>query len=131
MLISVSNKTEYTPEWNDNLKTPDPIVVVHRVPTMGLRERLIPRPKLKLMVSADGKSEGGETEVEIDNKKIIQSMLVEIKNLAYTSEDGKEIRVKSADDLFGNTTPSALSGLADELGTYFQKILNERVDSKN
>lgn len=130
MLISVSNKSEFIPEWNDNQKSTDPIVVIHKVPTMGLRERLIPKPKLKLIVSADGKSEGGETEVEIDNKKIIQSMLVEIKNLAYESE-GKEIKVKTADDLFGNSTPSAFSGLADELGTYFQKVLNERVDSKN
>ena len=130
MLITVSNKTEFIPEWNDNQKENDPVVVVHRVPTMGLRERLIPKPRLKLMVSADGKSEGGETEVEVDNKKIILAMLVEIKNLAYES-DGKEIRVKSADDLYSNNTPSTLSGLVDEIGTYFQKILNERVESKN
>lgn len=130
MLISVSSNNEFIPEWNNNKKEADPIVVVHRVPTMGLRERLIPKPKLKLMVSADGRTEGGETEVEIDNKKIIQAMLVEIRNFSY-SMDGKEVAVKSADDLFSNNTPSAVSGLMEEIGAYFQKILSEKIESKN
>ena len=130
MIVQVANKSEFIPEWNGNKEENDPIVVTHKVPTMALREQLIPKPRLKLVVSPDGKSEGGETTIEIDNRSLIQTMLISIKGLAVNI-DGKEVEIKTAGDLFGKDTPSILSGLVDELGTYFQKILNERVDSKN
>jgi len=130
MIVQVMNKSEFIPEWNENKKENDPIVVVHKVPTMALREQLIPKPRLKLVVGADGKSEGGETTIEVDNRNLIQSMLISIKGLSVNI-DGKEVEIKTAGDLFGKETPSILSGLVDEIGSYFQSVLNERVDSKN
>jgi len=128
MNISISLQREFVPEWNNNKESEDPIVVVYKAPTMNLRQQLIPNPKIVLKISPDGKAEGGETTIEVDNRKIIYGMLEEIKNLTLTV-DGKEKEIRTANDLYSG--PAFLGGLVDEIGAFFQKELSKSVDVKN
>lgn len=130
MMITLTSKTEYVPEWRENKKDPNPIVVEHKVPTMALKDRLIPKAKLKVIVSPDGKSEGGESEIVVDNSNIVNGMITGFKNFTI-NVDGKEIQIKKVEDITGKDAPAIFGELVDELGTYFQKLLNEKADSKN
>jgi hypothetical protein len=131
MVISVATKKEFTPEWNDNKKENNPIVVVHRAPTMALYEQLIPKPTIKMKIGNDGSANGGETEIEIDTKALVKAMLLELKNCDLEI-DGKPMSIKNTEDLYGPSAPAILSGLVNEIGSYFQKILSERdVEAKN
>lgn len=131
MVIEIDDVLEYTPEWRGNRDADKPIVVKYKAPTMAMYEKLIPKPKLKLNISAAGDPEGGETEVVIDNTKIIKEMVTGIFNLDIKTAD-KEYSIKTADELFG-TAPVAISGLVDEIGAHLQGILAVKAkdNSKN
>lgn len=131
MVIEIDDVLEFKPEWRGNRESDKPITVKFKAPTMAMYEKLIPKPKLKLNISKEGESEGGETEVVIDNTKIIKEMVTSILNLDIKTPD-KEYSIKTADELFG-TAPVAISGLVDEIGTYLQGILAVKAkdNSKN
>lgn len=131
MIISVKTKNEYVPEWNGNKDDESPITIEHLTPTMALYEALIPKPTMKMNLDKDGRMEGGETEVTIDNRKIVVRMVTGIKNLTL-NVDGKPIAVTSGSDLFGPAVPSEISGLVDEIGAYLQGLLSKKAfDAKN
>ncbi len=135
MIIPVTLSGKYIPEWNGNRDDANPIEVKHRLPTMELVEELIPKPVIVMKTGSDG-IEGGEMEMTIDPKKFVKRMVLGIKNLTVTvtDDDGKTVEkvITSADDLYASGVPAVLNGLAEELGTYFQKILSQRaVDTKN
>ena len=131
MIISITTKTEYTPEWNDNLADANPIVVEHLTPTMALYNELIQPPTIKMKITTDGKMDGGETDLILDNKKIVRKMVTKIRNMTIEI-DGKPIVVNNGADLFGPGMPPVIAGLVDELGTYLQGLLSERsINAKN
>ena len=131
MIISISTQTEYTPDWNDNKKDTNPIIIEHLTPSMTLYNELIVPPSVKMNIDKDGKMDGGETEITIDNKKIVRKMVTKVRNLTIEI-DGKPMEIKNGAELFGPGTPAILSGLVEEIGTYLQGILSEkRVDTKN
>jgi hypothetical protein len=131
MTISVNTKTEYTPEWNDNRDDASPVIVEHLTPTMALYNELIQPPTIKMKITTDGKMDGGETDLILDNKKIVRKMVTKIRNLTVEI-DGKPINVTSGSDLFGPGMPPVIAGLVDELGTYLQGLLSDRsVNAKN
>jgi hypothetical protein len=130
MIISVSQKKEYIPEWNGNRTEDKPIRVIHRAPTMSLYEELIPKPRIKMKIDKEGAQEG-ETELVIDNTAIVKKMVTEIVDCEL-DVDGKRVVIASADDLYGTNAPAILSGFVEELGKYFQGILADRsVNTKN
>lgn len=133
----VVRKKEYVPEWNGNRKEGTPIVVEHRVPTMALRQELIPRPVVKIVGSVDGESKGFESETPIDTQRMVERMTLKIHNFTIVETDeetGKEesrIVIKEGKDLYGTSAPTQVGGLADELGRYYQRLLTEVADTKN
>jgi hypothetical protein len=81
--------------------------------------------------STDGGSEGYETEIVIDNKKIVAKMVTKIKNLTLDI-DGDKLAITTGAELFGPGAPSGLSGLVDEVGAYLQGLLAKKgFDAKN
>jgi flagellar basal-body rod protein FlgG len=68
----------------------------------------------------------------VENSNV--NVVTEITDL-ITAQRAYEMNSKvitSADDLYASGVPAVLNGLAEELGTYFQKILSQRaVDTKN
>jgi hypothetical protein len=131
MVINVSLKKEYIPEWNGNRDSNDQIVVIHRAPTMSLYDELIPKPTIKMKVGKDG-AEGGETELTVDTSNLVRKMIVDIKGLIIDIEGKNQIVIKTGNDLFSTDAPAMLAGLTDELGRYFQEILiSRKVDTKN
>ena len=131
MVISVSLKKEYVPTWMNNNESEKPFKVLHRAPTMGLYEELIPKPKIKMRVDKDG-ANGGETEMTVDTTNIVKRMVIEIVDLTLNLDDGSQMVIKNVDDLFGKDAPAMLSGLTEELGRYLQELLTTRgVNSKN
>lgn len=130
MVINVSLKKEYIPTWNDNQTSDKPVKVYHKAPTMALKDKLIPKPKIKMVVDGDG-AKGGETEMVVDNSGLVLEMVTSIENLEVYV-DGKNIPITTAKELYGDNAPTELSGLADELGKYFQEILtNREINTKN
>jgi hypothetical protein len=64
-------------------------------------------------------------------------MTIAIHNFAIIEveeETGKElsrIEIKTGKDLYGLSAPSSISGLTDELGRFYQRLLTEVADTKN
>jgi len=127
MVLTVSSKREFIPKFNGNDKAPvaDQIKVVHKAPTMAIKERVMPRA---FNLDQDGKT---SIHVEIDRKKIIKEFGVEITNCAYKIEDEKDVvcKIRDAETLFN--APPEFDPLIDELYTYFQELLNTKVNEKN
>lgn len=127
MTLSVSTKKEYVPKFNDNQKAPvsDQIKVVHKAPTLAIKERLFPKV---YQFNQSGEVTGN---FEIDRVRILKEFIVEIHNLSYKTDDGLDVvfKIKSSDDLF--KAPPDFDGLVDELYSYFQELLNKKVDEKN
>jgi hypothetical protein len=126
MIFSTSTKTEFVPKWYNNQAEAkdDQIVIEHLTPTASLKDRLIPKAVLKWTFDAKGDASGGETEMTIDNKKIVTTMVTKIRNLVV-EVDGKKIPVNDANDLYGQGMPVEISDLADEIGTYLQGLLSK------
>jgi len=137
MKLTVSTQTKWIPKWRGNDESDDPIVFIHRTPTMALREELVPKPRIKFNISSDGESAGGESEIVVDTTKIIERMVVRIENFDIEitdSETGKNsiVHITKGSDLFGERIPSLIQELVNEAGTYFQNLLNRKEDdSKN
>jgi hypothetical protein len=134
MILEIDDVLEFTPEWNENKASDNPIVVKYKNPTMIMYEKLIPKPQLTLRVDKDGNSQGGESTVIIDNKAIALAMVTSISNLEINDKrNDKKYGIRTVEELYGSGAPSALSGLADEIGAYLQKILVKKagVDAKN
>jgi|WetSurMetagenome_2_1015567.scaffolds.fasta_scaffold278636_2 hypothetical protein len=133
MVLEVNDVCEYTPEWNGNKSQDDPILIKYKNPTMQLYKNLVPQPQLVLKVGADGKADGGETTVTINNEKIVGDMISSIENLNIKLKNGTIIPVKTGKELYGADVPQIVSGLIDEVGSYLQGILTRKaaVDAKN
>lgn len=131
MIVSVSTKNEFIPEWNDNKDSEEPIVVHYKAPTMVLVNSLLPKPTIDWNVGSNMAITGGAMKSVIDNSKIVRQMVTKIKNLSVSVDD-KVIKIETGEDLFGKDAPSILAGLVDEIGSYLQGVLSERVvDQKN
>jgi hypothetical protein len=134
MILEINETLEFIPEWNENAKSDKPIVVKYKNPTMVMYEKLIPKPQLKVKVSPDGKSEGGESMITIDNKAIVLEMVTTIHNLDIVDvPNDKKYSIRTAAELYGSGAPAIISGLIDEIGIQLQKVLVRKagVDSKN
>jgi hypothetical protein len=141
MILTVSDKREFIPTFNGNtdLTGSEQIKVTHDAPTMAIKERAMPHG---FDMDKDGQV---STHVEIDRKKVIKAFNAKIFNAAYEKPigevktdgplkvvgDGKAtvIRINNAEDLFN--APVEFDPLIDELYTYFQNLLNTKVDEKN
>lgn len=131
MVLEVSVNKVFIPEWNGNKQENQPIEIHHRVPTMALFNKLIPKPSIRLTIDKDGNSDGGETEINVDYTKVVRDMVTEIRNFSINT-DGKEVPIKLASDLFGENAPPVVSGLVDEVGQYLTALLQKKVvDPKN
>jgi hypothetical protein len=127
MLVSISTKGEYIPEWNKNrtLKGDEQIKVFHTLPSVSMKERLNPKT---FTYGLDGDVQG---KFEIDRKKTIMEFKVKIENLKVALTDGETKAILTGEDLFGSLVPIELDPLIDELYNYFNKILNPQVNTKN
>lgn len=124
MTISVSSKREFIPEFNDNKKLPasEQLKVLHRAPTVAIKESLFPR---KFEYGADGAISGT---IEIDRKKIIQALTMDFVNFDYEL-DGDKKKITTVEQLF--KAPVEFDPFIEELYTYYNGILNARPNEKN
>ena len=130
MVLNLVLENEYVPEWNNNKKDANPIVVVYKTPTVALYNQLVPKPKITMSVGGESMSTG-TTEVVLDNSAIVQAMVTEIKNLDL-KVNGVAVPIKTGRDLFGANVPAGLSGLIDEIGVHLQGLLVDKgVNAKN
>jgi len=124
MMISISTKREFIPEFNDNLKLPvaEQLKIGHRAPTVAIKEKLFPR---KFEFGADGQITGS---FEVDRKKIIQELTTDFSNCAYES-DGDVKKISTVEQLF--KAPVEFDPLIEELYNYYNTLLNSKVNEKN
>jgi hypothetical protein len=140
MICSISDAREFIPEFNHNKDLPntDQIKITHDASTMSIKERAIPHG---FDLDKDGQV---STHVEIDRKKVIKAFNTKIVNLGYEKPVGESkvngpvkvtgdnkvvIKINNAEDLFN--APVEFDPLIDELYTYFQNLLQSKVDEKN
>ena len=126
MILTISTKHEFIPKFNGNDKLPaaDQIKVIHRLPTITMKERLFPR---RFEFGGDGQVKGS---IDIDRKKIVKEFVTDLVNISYKMEDDKDLKkVSSVDELFN--CPPEFDPLIDELYAYFQELLNRKIDEKN
>ena len=132
MAFQLTSTNSFIPTWNGNKESLNPIEVIHKAPTMALHSQLIPKTAIHMKLSPDGSYQGGEMDVVIDTTRIVKTMVSEIRNLSYSMDGGKEIQITKGSELYGDSIPSLFSGLADEIGSYLQTLLNNKeVDAKN
>lgn len=124
MIVSISTKREFTPEFNGNKKLPptERITIEHRAATSTLKESLFPK---KFKLDRDGSV---TSDFEIDRKKVINAFTTAIKNLSY-EVDGEEHKVTTVDQLF--KAPVEFDSLIDEIYAYYNELLNSRPNEKN
>jgi hypothetical protein len=124
MVISVSTKREYIPEFNGNrkLSPTEQLKVIHRAPTVAIKEKLFPR---KFDFGADGAITGS---FEVDRKKIISELTAEFLNFEYETDDEKK-KITTVEQLF--KAPVEFDPLIEELYTYYNSLLNARPNEKN
>lgn len=127
MVLSISVKREYVPKAFGNDKAPvaEQIKVEHFAPTIAIKEKLFPKT---FEYDKNGEVKGT---FEIDRPSVIRAFVKNISNLSYqTGEEGNvAYKVRTADDLLKG--PSELEELVDELYSYFQELLNAKVEEKN
>jgi hypothetical protein len=62
-------------------------------------------------------------------------MTTGIRNLTirkrHSNGTEKTIEIRTVEDLFSDSAPATLGGLIDEMGTYYQKILQQETNTKN
>jgi len=127
MVMTITTKREYIPKFNDNRSATvaDQVKIEHKAPTLAIKEKLFPK---MYQFDQNGAVTGS---FEIDRVKILREFIVEIKNLFYKADDEKDVnvRIRVADDLF--KAPPEFDPLVDELYSYFQDLLNGKVNEKN
>lgn len=124
MVLNLILENEFVPEWNENKKDTNPIVIVFKTPTVALFNQLVPKPKIQMAVGVDA-VQGGTTEITLDNGAIVQAMVTEIKNLEL-KVNGTAVAIKNGKDLFGGQVPAGLQGLIDEIGVHLQGLLVDK-----
>jgi hypothetical protein len=127
MVLSVSSKREYVPKFNDNGKAPvaDQIKILHKAPTIAIKERLFPK---RFEFDKDGDVTGS---FEIDRYRILKEFIVEIINCSYKITDEMDVVVKIRDAKSLFDAPPEFDSLIDELYNYFQELLNRKAEEKN
>lgn len=125
MVISVSLKREFIPEFHDNkkLQASEQIRIKHRAATTAIKEQLFPR---RFQMNANGDITGN---IEIDRKKIIQAFTDELVNISYESDDGEIKKISTVEQLF--KAPVEFDPLIEELYNYYNGLLNARPNEKN
>ena len=131
MELILYTKGEFIPEFNGNAKLDpsDQIVVCYQIPTAAERQKLLRRPTLDFNYDKQGEVMGGKTTVEIDNTKICDNMVKEIRGLA-PEVDGKKKPITAMKDLY--SSHAAFVPLIEEIGSKMRKLLEEcGPDEKN
>jgi hypothetical protein len=132
MKIVVSTDCTFIPEWKGNrgLDASEQIVVTYKEPDMPMYEKLVDKPRLTMKTNDKQEFVGGESVIEIDNKKIVKEMVIKIENLSY-ERNGKEVPIANGPSLFSAGVPSSFHELTDEIGMEMQRVLAKAVDAKN
>jgi len=129
MVLTIATKREFIPKFNGNDKAPaaEQIKILHKAATIEIKEKLYPRT---FSYGADGHVTGT---MSVDRKAMLSAFILDsgLINIGYQLDDQKDhvIKVKSVDDLF--SAPTEYDGLIDEIYTYFQGLLNAKVNEKN
>lgn len=130
MTLTIADKREYTPKWNDNASLPpsEQITVKHKNASIAIKEKIYPK---KFELDSKGEITGF---IEMDRFKLINAFEPTFWNCGYqydsdNGKDSKKVTIKTATDLFA--APAQFDGLIQELYDYFGSLLNTQVDVKN
>lgn len=133
MIVQVSLEREFVPKFNGNreLAILEQIKVIHKAPSVALREKYTPRTQIRYNFDEAGKSKGGTAEIDVDRSGIITGMVTRFENLGYRDKGGRDKMIVNAKELFSDDTPSEFNDFIDELVEYLQGILSKKVETKN
>jgi hypothetical protein len=134
--VSTALNRVFIPEWNSNKEQPEveQIKIAYKAPTIAMKDSLFER-KFDFVQSADKKDDKGNPVMEpamsitVDRQKVISAFVTKIENLV-ADIDGVDVPIKTAAQLF--SAGVEFDGLVEELYTYLNNLINQRViDEKN
>lgn len=130
MIVAVSKKLTFIPEFNKNKECPasDQIVVIIKNPTIQIKQRVTSTPETVARADMSGKIEGIDIRLKTDDVAVLREMLDSISNCGYEDEDGKHF-IANAKTLL--EAPVEFSPLIDEIVAECNRVLSKAVDEKN
>lgn len=130
MIVAVSKKLTFIPEFNKNKECPasDQIVVTIKNPTIQIKQRVSSTPETVARADTSGKIEGIDIRLKTDDIAVLREMLDGISNCGYEDEDGKHF-IANAKTLL--EAPVEFSPLIDEIVAECNRVLSKAVDEKN
>lgn len=123
--MSTNKERVFIPEWGNNKEEAlgDQIKVTYKAVTVAIKEKLFPRE-----FSFNGNGEGSMV-VKVDRKRLLAELTSKIENCGYVDEKGETHMIHSVDALF--SAPIMFDGLIEELYTFLNSTMSEKVDEKN
>ena len=130
--ISINTERVFIPTFdgNDKADPNDQIKVHYKAITSSIKEDLVRRN-----VDLKKDKQSGEMEptvsLQIDMRKTLDKLVVSIENLGYAINGAETKKVCTVQSLFDAQLEVGLYPLIEEIFTFFNDMLNQRVDEKN
>jgi len=122
--ITSATTAYFTPmfDGNTDLTNAEQIRIEYKRPTIAMKEKLFPR-------QFDFDQTGQATmSVTVDRKKLIKELTIKIENCGYIA-DTVERKISTVDQLFD--APIDFDPLIEELYTFYNEVINTKVNEKN
>ena len=129
--ITTSVQDVFIPEWDGNKDAPlgEQIQITYKAVTVAMKEKLFPREFDYKQANTGSQDMLTSMVIKVDRKKVIAEMTVAIKNCAYETAEGEIKKVATVEQLFA--TPIDFDPLIEELYTFYQSLLTQKVNEKN
>ena len=115
MIIEVDNERTYTPAWNNNRQSDEPIVITHRFLKAGERKKFIYTKPIRLNVGEGTVSD--EVDYIQDQEGIAKALITKIENLKVKDKKSdKVIEVKDINTFY--QTSGIPQALVSEIENY-------------
>ena len=130
--ISINTERVFIPTFdgNDKADPNDQIKVHYKAITSSIKEDLVRRN-----VDLKKNTQSGEMEptvsLQIDMRRTLDKLIVSIENLGYAINGAEAKKVTSVQALFDAPLEVGLYPLIEEIFTFCNDMLNQRVDEKN
>ena len=130
--ISINTERVFIPtfEGNDKVDPNDQIKFHYKAITSSIKEDLV-RRNVDLKKNAQSGEMEPTVSLQIDMRRTLDKLIVSIENLGYAINGAEAKKVTSVQALFDAPLEVGLYPLIEEIFTFCNDMLNQRVDEKN
>jgi len=130
--ISINTERVFIPtfEGNDKVDPNDQIKFHYKAITSSIKEDLV-RRNVDLKKNAQSGEMEPTVSLQIDMRRTLDKLIVSIENLGYAINGAEAKKVTSVQAIFDAPLEVGLYPLIEEIFTFCNDMLNQRVDEKN